>query len=64
MTTEIDEVIVVEGASKHELEEIEEKIEVILETLDRIEKSIASLLLPPVGTPGKAVSAVLDFISQ
>jgi hypothetical protein len=49
-----------ERIERRELEEIEEKIEDILETLNRLEKLIQSLLPPP---PGKAVSAVLDFIS-
>lgn len=55
--TEIGEV---RDSTHHELEEIEEQIEDILETLDRLEKQIATLLPPP---PGKAVSAVLYFKS-
>jgi hypothetical protein len=49
-----------ENFEHHELEEIEEKIEDILETLDRLEKLILSLLPP---STGKAVSAVLNFIT-
>lgn len=51
----------VEESTHHELEEIEEKIEDIIETLGRIEKLVASLQPPP---PGTAVSGVLNFIPQ
>jgi hypothetical protein len=49
----------VERQELHELEEIEEQLAVINETLNRLEKLLLSLQPPSK----KAVSAVLNFVS-